>query len=38
MIEFCLGFIIGVFLEACLVVASRSDNERGDEDDEESKD
>lgn len=38
MIEFCLGLILGVFLEACLVVASRSDKERGEKDDEESKD
>lgn len=38
MIEFCLGFIIGVFLEACFVIASRSGKERGEKDDEESKD
>ena len=37
MIEFCIGVIIGVILEACLVVASRSD-EGSDENDEKSKD
>ena len=36
MIEFILGVIIGVFLEACLVIASRSDK-GSDENDEESK-